>query len=55
MSAYDPLANVDAAALDEKQARQTDAMEAVDAAIDAGKHVQARRDLEALAGAASVS
>ena len=53
MSAYDPLANVDAAALDEKQARQTDALEAVDAAIDAGKHVQARRDLEAIEASAA--
>ena len=53
MSAYDPLADVDAAALDEKQARRTEALEAVDAAIDAGKHVQARRDLEALEASAA--
>ena len=44
---------MDAAALDEKQARRTEALEAVDAAIDAGKHVQARRDLEALEASAA--
>ena len=53
MSAYDPLADVDVAALAEAQARLTEALEAVDAAIDAGKHVQARRDLEALEASAA--
>ena len=53
MSAYDPLADVDVAALAEAQARLTEALEAVGAAIDAGKHVQARRDLEALEASAA--